>query len=426
MPTITREQLMVVARYFAQEEGTVLLLSGGDYAAGQHSYLALFPKTVVEVKADDCEDPWHFLENSVNEGIWFGYLSYEMGFWSLPKWSIPLNNLENPLAVFIQHRFVLKVNHSTGCCSVLVDERTSAEKELIERLFKSPKYHEKPFAKNLTIHTPLLSPERYHQMVQKALEWIKNGDVYQVNLSHALVLTGEVDGFALYSRLMDLNPQPFSAYINVKARTILSLSPERFLKVAEGWIESRPIKGTAPRGKDKNEDRQNKNYLIHSEKESAELLMITDLMRNDIGRVSLAGSVNVPQMRTCEAFKNVFHMHSIVRGQQHPDISLWGVLRACFPAGSITGCPKMKAMELISDLERTPRGIYTGAIGFVKDGRECDFNVAIRTMDIKNNTLKLQLGGGITADSNSANEYFETLYKGKTFFKVLNINPTNM
>ena len=182
------------------------------------------------------------------------------------------------------------------------------------------------------------------------------------------------------------------------------------------------MKGTIQRGHSPEEDQRNRALLLASEKDHAELLMTTDLMRNDLGRVSETGTVVTEQIGRCEAYENVYHLISIIRSHAKPSLHPLELLRACFPGGSISGCPKIRAMEVIYALEKRARGIYTGSIGYINGNGDFDFNIAIRTCTIKNSEITVQLGGAIVADSDPHLEFEETLHKGKSIFKVLGIN----
>ncbi|MCB1113056.1 MAG: anthranilate synthase component I family protein, partial [Chlamydiia bacterium] len=186
-----------------------------------------------------------------------------------------------------------------------------------------------------------------------------------------------------------------------------------------GTLETRPIKGTMPRGVTPEEDRQNMHQLLQSEKERSELLMITDLMRNDLAKISIPGTVATEKIWQCEAYTNVFHLLSIITSALEPSVHPVDAVRSCFPAGSITGCPKLRSMEAIAAIEKRRRGIYTGAIGYFAGNGDFDFNVAIRTLSCSRDQVDLQLGGAVVIDSDPDKEYDETLYKGESLFKAL-------
>ena len=248
--------------------------------------------------------------------------------------------------------------------------------------------------------------------VQRIKDWIAAGDIYQVNLSQAF--QAEVTGgslFNLYEALRDASPAPMAAWLSLDGKEILSSSPETFLKISGRCIETRPIKGTRPRFIDPDEDRRSAFELQTSPKEIAELVMITDLLRNDLGQVCEFGSVEVSEMLQLETLAQVHHLVSTVTGTLRSETDAIDALAACFPGGSITGAPKKRAMEIIRELEAKPRGIYCGAIGWFGANGESSFNIAIRTLVREGNKLIYQVGAGIVADSDPENEYEETLHK---------------
>jgi len=248
--------------------------------------------------------------------------------------------------------------------------------------------------------------------VERIQEWIAAGDIYQVNLSQAFV--AEVTGgslFSLYEALRVASPAPMAAWLALDDKEILSSSPETFLKISGRVIETRPIKGTRPRFADPAADRRSADELQHSAKEIAELVMITDLLRNDLGQVCEFGSVRVADMLQLESLEQVHHLVSTVTGRLRADTDAIDALAACFPGGSITGAPKKRAMEIIRELEGAPRGLYCGAIGWLGSNGQSQFSIAIRTLVREENRLVYQVGAGIVADSEAQQEYEETLHK---------------
>jgi len=258
---------------------------------------------------------------------------------------------------------------------------------------------------------PLTGPEHFTEGVSRIKEWIAAGDIYQATLSQAFTATVTGELFAFYETLRDASPAPMAAYLALDDREILSSSPEAFLKISGRGIETRPIKGTRPRFADPNEDRCSAYELQTSAKEVSELVMITDLLRNDLGQVCEYGSVEVREMLQLETLAQVHHLVSTVTGTLRHDVDAVAALAACFPGGSITGAPKKRAMEIIKELEQTPRGIYCGAIGWLGYNGESSFNIAIRTLVRSGERLIYQVGAGIVADSDPEKEYEETLHK---------------
>jgi aminodeoxychorismate synthase component I len=254
--------------------------------------------------------------------------------------------------------------------------------------------------------------EHFLAQVARIKEWIAAGDIYQVNLSQSF--TAGVSGgslFGLYEELREASPAPMAAWLALDGTELLSSSPESFLKISGRFIETRPIKGTRPRSADPDEDCRAAYELQTSAKEIAELVMITDLLRNDLGRVCEFGTVEVAEMLRLESLAQVHHLVSTVCGTLRPENDAVTALAACFPGGSITGAPKMRAMEIIRELEGGPRGIYCGAIGWLGFNGESSMNIAIRTLVRKGGRLIYQVGAGIVADSDPQKEYEETLHK---------------
>ncbi len=264
--------------------------------------------------------------------------------------------------------------------------------------------------------------EEYCRVVDKALDYIAQGDIYQVNLSQrfSFDLNGrDVDARQIYQSLRELSPSSFASYFDGGAFQIMSSSPERFVQVQKNVARARPMKGTRPRGRDANQDEKLKKEIVNSAKDKAELLMITDLLRNDLGRVCEYGSVRVKEMRVIEEYTTVFQATSTVQGVLRENKDCFDVLEVCFPGGSITGCPKIRAMEIIEELEPFRRGVYTGSLGYISFSGDMDFNILIRTLLAYQGKLYFHVGGGIVADSTPEGEYEETLVKAKAIKECL-------
>jgi para-aminobenzoate synthetase component 1 len=260
---------------------------------------------------------------------------------------------------------------------------------------------------------------KYLRAVEKVKEYIAKGDTYEVNLSQRFDAPLKGDPWRLYSLLRQINPAPFAAFIKYPELTVLSASPEQFLKLENGHVETRPIKGTRPRGATPEMDSQLARELIESEKERAENVMIVDLLRNDLGRVCKIGSVAVPELFVIEEYSTVHHLVSTVVGELEKGLDAVDVLRACFPGGSITGAPKIRSMEIIDELEPTERGIYCGSIGYLGHDGNMNTSIVIRTMVVCDDRVYFQVGGAIVADSQPADEYDETLHKARALMMAL-------
>ena len=261
--------------------------------------------------------------------------------------------------------------------------------------------------------------EAYKKSITRLKEYIRNGDVYIANMTQRFYCHNEEDSFTIYKKLREINKAPFSAYLNFHDFQIISSSPERFIQIKDRIAHTRPIKGTRPRGNTIEEDEKNKLELINSEKDKSELLMIVDLERNDFSKVCKPGTVKVKELFTLEEYATVFHLVSTIEGELQDDVSAVNVMKECFPGGSITGAPKIRAMEIIEELEGLKRNIYTGAIGYFDFRGNSDFNIAIRTILKKDNKAYFGVGGGITYESIEEDEYLETLDKAKALMKVL-------
>jgi len=274
-------------------------------------------------------------------------------------------------------------------------------------------------------HAPDIAPEPLHlqplwdkqgfmQAVEQAKHHIARGDIYQINLSQAFAgKCSNRSHFELYELLCRHSPAPMAGLLQFDEFEIISSSPELFVEISDGIISTKPIKGTRPRGSDTQSDLQMQQELLQSPKERAELVMITDLLRNDLGQISDYGSVQVDKLCALESFSQVHHLVSTVSGHLRPQHDCWSALQACFPGGSITGAPKCMAMRLIEKLEAHPRGYYTGCMGFsLPDGR-AKFNILIRSLIRHGQNLSYHVGAGIVADSDALAEYEETLAKAK-------------
>jgi para-aminobenzoate synthetase component I len=262
--------------------------------------------------------------------------------------------------------------------------------------------------------------EAYLAAIRRVQKYILAGDVYQVNLTQRFYADiGAASTWELYKRLMAINPAPFAGYLKFGETAILSASPERFLRVRGQRVETCPIKGTVRRGTTAEDDEAQRQWLLASAKNRAELAMIVDLMRNDLGRVCRPGSIRVEEFPRLESFASVHHLVATVVGELDPRRSVVDLISASFPGGSITGAPKIRAMEIIEELEPVRRGIFTGAIGYLGFNGVSDLNIAIRTMLVKNGRAFIQVGGGIVADSVAEEEYEECLLKGRLLFEAL-------
>lgn len=259
----------------------------------------------------------------------------------------------------------------------------------------------------------------YLRAVNRVIKYIEAGDCFQVNLAQRLLYPTTAPAIELYGRLRTRNPAPFAAYFNLGDFAILSASPERFLRVENGIVETRPIKGTRRRGETAEQDQATAAELLGSEKDRAENIMIVDLLRNDLGRVCAFGSIEVPAVCRLESFRHVHHLVSEVRGRLREDASAVDLLCAAFPGGSVTGAPKIRAMEIITELEPSARGAYCGSLGYVGFDGSMDMNILIRTMTQGRGWVQFAVGGGIVAESDPEREYEETWHKARGLIDAL-------
>jgi len=311
---------------------------------------------------------------------------------------------------------VLAFDHARCRLTVHASTRRQAN-DILDALAHAPAHVSviAPLKKKIVFKSNF-SRAQYIAAVKKALTHIRRGDIYQINLSRkveALIKgwQGHADPMAVYAALRARSPSPFAAYFDDGQQVILSSSPERFLRLNGRIAQVKPMKGTRPRGKTQAEDARLKKDLLQSPKEIAELLMVTDLERNDLGRVCDYGSVTVKARRAVEEYRTVFQATATVEGHLHKDKDLFDLLKATFPSGSVTGCPKIEAMKIIRQMEGDSRELYTGALGYIGFNGNMDFSVLIRALFLRRDRISFHVGGGIVADSDPAAEYEETCVK---------------
>ena len=359
-------------------------------------------------------------------GFWgglIGYFGYDLAprLERLPR-KAPRDS-SMPDIRFALYDTAIVVDHATGAAEIrAVDLMGESPSALARRadLWQTALSETPTHAGTAWLRAPRSNFERddYLRAVDRALEYIRAGDIFQVNLSQRFTSDsvagprGETDPLTLYLRLKGRSPAPYAAFLRWKDLAIASASPELFYETSGRRIVTRPIKGTRPRGSTEEEDRRLIRELSASPKDRAELTMIVDLERNDLGRVCEYGSVRVVDPMAIETFAQVHHLVATVEGSLREGAGPIDVVRAMFPGGSITGAPKIRAMEIIDELEPTRRGVYTGAIGYFGRGGVSAFNIAIRTLVVEGERVHYQVGGGIVADSDPEAEYHETLTKG--------------
>jgi para-aminobenzoate synthetase component 1 len=474
-----------LADQLRDEPGLVLLRSSlFDSLQARYSFLAARPFLTFRSFGSRCElhslersemqfgNPWHLLDSLMSRyelleeldlpfplGGCFGYWGYDLKNFVEPKLSRrAVNDLELPdchvgfydsLVVF-DHRLAKTWIVSTG----LGADSSRSERIALERakfwqerlrddsISLSPRERAGVRGKSAS-DAPMaaecyrgavelgissnLTRDEFLSRVHRTQAYIRAGDIYQVNLSHRLSAPFSGSGWQLFQNLSNVSPAPFSAYIDCGDFQLVSSSPELFLRLSGAHIQTRPIKGTRPRSSDPTRDAQLTYELQTSSKEMAELVMITDLLRNDLGKVCEFGSVQVPELVRLERFPQVQHLVSTVEGRLRSGVTHFAAFASCFPGGSITGAPKFRAMEIIDELEPIARGPYTGALGYLGFNRESQLSITIRTAVCKNGAAYFHAGAGIVADSVPAAEYDETLAKARGFLEAMklgiNMNP---
>lgn len=363
-----------------------------------------------------------------------GYLSYDLGLVLEKKVKSKFKpGLGIPDAFFGFYNTVIIIDHHRSSLYIsslgLPENKSYSEKLLAEKNFKAvlkllykaerAKYPPKNIKAAPLELASNFSKVEYLDAVKRAKEYIRQGDIYQVNLSQQFSAKSKMPAFEIYRRLRSFSPSCFGAYFDAGDFQIISSSPENFLRLNGRSVSTRPMKGTRPRSANPAGDKKLKNSLIRSAKDKAELMMIVDLERNDLGRVCDYGSVRVDKLRELEAYRTVFQSIASVSGKLHKNKDRVDLLRACFPGGSITGCPKIRAMEIIEELEPGRRNIYTGCLGFLSYSGSMDFNILIRSILKKGDQLYFGSGGGIVADSQPRKEYQETLVKAKALMQSI-------
>jgi para-aminobenzoate synthetase component I len=442
-----------------QGRDAVLLRTGSlELPQARYSFVAARPFLVMRSFGSRCEfstdqaanytqfgNPWKILEGLMSRyelpdepdapfplGGCFGFWGYDLKEFletRLPRRAV--NDLELPGCQVGFYNSLVAFDHRLGRAWIISTgvglegsrsgQRAKAQlefwREQIQKLaLPAGNPHSAPHNSQITSS---LSRDEFIARVGKARDYIRAGDIYQVNLSQRLAAPCGLSGWELFGRLAAVSPAPFSAYLDCGDFQIVSSSPELFLRLSGSHILTRPIKGTRPRSADADRDAQLTYELQTSPKEMAELVMITDLLRNDLGRVCEFGSVQVPELVRLERHPQVQHLVSTVEGRLRRDVTHFGAFASCFPGGSITGAPKIRAMEIIDELEPVTRGPYTGALGYLGFNRESQLAIAIRTAVCQEGMAYFHAGAGIVADSIPEAEYDETLAKAAGFLAAL-------
>jgi anthranilate synthase component 1 len=357
--------------------------------------------------------PWPFV------GGWFVYLAYEVVATIEPRLQLPAADDDLPIAWVARCPAALILDHQSRRLTLLaetVELLDRARQALADKT--SADCGDRPLP---SLELSSEAGERFKQGVERIREWIRAGDVFQVNLSRGWrgQARSEIDPATVYRALAASNPSPFAGLARLPGGTIVSSSPERLVEVRDGIAQTRPIAGTRPRGHDEESDASLSAELMAHPKERAEHIMLIDLERNDLGRVCQPGSVEVDELMVIESYAHVHHIVSNIRGRIRPDVDPAQIIRATFPGGTITGCPKVRCMEIIAELEGQGRSFYTGSMGYIGRNGHLDLNILIRSLSISGRTLKFRTGAGIVADSDPETELAETEAKARGLLRAL-------
>ena len=393
--------------YIAAHPGSILLQTSRFDPFNRRSFLFIDPIRIISAaKLDEIPQLFLQIEDAISSSLHVaGYMSYEAGYHFERSFDrledVDRSPRELPLAWFGVYRNPIVYDHQTG--------RLEGASALLENLHV-PASGEMParFAEHLEL---AIDPEEYREKIGRIQEHIRCGNTYQVNFTNQMRLPAKLSASAAFRTLIRQQHVAYGAFLNVEGYSILSLSPELFFKREQTRIVTRPMKGTMSRGLDAAEDESQAIRLRNDEKNRCEHVMIVDLLRNDLGRICTMGSIQVEDIFSVERYETLLQMTSTISGSLRPGTRYYDIFKSMFPSGSVTGAPKIRTMEIIREMEQEPRGIYTGAIGFIAPNGQSTFNVAIRTLVLKENEASMGVGGGIVADSDPADEYRECLLK---------------
>ena len=413
--------------YLNKERYPFLLESVNHNDNNRYSILFAFPeKSIILNNFSD----FNFLSELENQfklnivktnlpfsGGWFIYLSYELIGQIEPILSGELHTSELPIAYAVKIPSAIIIDHQLNT-TYLIDQ--DSDQIRINTMLTDIELIKPIPEENILGELSEENEDKFINGVKACLDYIVAGDVFQVNLSREwqYKLTNEIDSAIIYRALKNSNPAPFSALIQYENFSIVSSSPERLFSVHEGVLQTRPIAGTHPRGQGSKDEAQKEGLISHP-KEIAEHVMLLDLERNDMGRVCEYGSVFVNEVMTLETYPYVHHIVSNIKGKLKERVTIKGIVQALFPGGTITGCPKVRCMQIISELEQMPRGSYTGSLGYLSQDGKMDFNILIRSFVHTDKKLTFRAGAGIVYDSIPERELAETKHKAAGLVKIL-------
>jgi anthranilate synthase component I len=388
----------------------------GPHSVGSEGFLSALEDWWQALRLPSAAAPLPFT------GGWLLYLGYELSIEIEPRLSLPPSP-DSVIALAIRTPAAWVRDRATMRAYLVAEPGSDALLDAFEthvgELTALPPAPAPPASGELEVHEE--DPARFLEAVSRALDYIAAGDVYQANLSREWQVSSgrRVDPLSIYERLRSTNPSPFAAMMRYEDFSLMSSSPERLLSIRGGIASTRPIAGTRPRGTSPETDAALVESLLSNEKERAEHVMLIDLERNDLGRVCMGGTVRVDEYMGLETYAHVHHIVSSVSGQLRDDVSPVQVIRALFPGGTITGCPKVRCMEIIAELEGAGRGAYTGSLGYLNRDGSCDLNILIRTLTADAASLRFRAGAGIVADSSPSQELAETRAKAKGMLRAL-------
>lgn len=425
--SLSADQLILkILSWASPDQPACLLDNNGQHQFGYPNSRALIGVGAIrEIKLPYDDHPWETLQKEIDNhpGWWMGYLGYDLKNASEDLFSSNPDHLQAPDLYFFQpaHIFVVTQKFLTVYTYTSTPESVwsaISQVAMVPSLsFSTPEIHAR------------ITPEAYIEKIHQIKAHIKRGDIYEMNFCQEFYATDTyIPPLSLFKALKEKSPSPFSAYLQSGHHYMLCASPERFLRKRNDVLISQPIKGTRSRGLTPQEDEALKRDLMNSQKDRSEHVMIVDLVRNDLARSSLTGSVQVSELYGIYSFAQVHQMISTIQSRLRPDIPLVEAIRNAFPMGSMTGAPKIKAMELIDQLESTKRSIYSGAIGYISPEGDFDFNVVIRTLFLRQDVgyLSFSVGGAIVYDSDPEQEYQECMWKAKAILETLGQQPSDI
>ena len=385
----------------------------GDFSADHTRFLDALNDWWRSEQVPIAAERWPFT------GGWFLYLGYELAGeieTSLDLRADPLM----PVALAVRCNAALILEHASGDCYLVAEDKSAVDHQSVLDDLQSSAMTAATAAPSSELDIAEETAEDFLEAVVRAKEYIAAGDIYQANLSRGWSATCEtVNPNGIYQALCKANPGPFAGLIHWNGVAVVSSSPERLLQVRNGIVSTRPIAGTRPRSDNADQDKLLLEELIADPKERAEHVMLIDLERNDLGRICKAGTVEVDEMMIIESYAHVHHIVSNVRGELRDDVMPGDAIAAVFPGGTISGCPKVRCMEIISELETSARGAYTGSFGYLNRDGSMDLNILIRTIVVNDHQITLRAGSGIVADSNPEAELQETRAKAKGLLRAL-------